>query len=134
MTPSSPILLFDGVCNLCNGVVQFVIKKDKKGLIKFASMQGEPGNQLLAKYQLPADAFNSFVFICDNRMYQKSTAALKLCTHLKGGWPICYVFMIVPVFIRDAVYNLIARNRYKWFGKTAACYLPTPELQSKFLS
>lgn len=128
-----PIILFDGVCNLCNGAVQFVIKHDPEGKYLFASLQSEEGKRLLQHFQLPQD-LSSFVLIENNKVYIRSTGALKVAKQLKGAIKLLYAFMIVPKFIRDAVYNWIARNRYTWFGKKDECMLPTPELKARFLN
>lgn len=127
------VVLFDGVCNLCNNSVQFIIKRDKKRLFRFASLQGKAGQELLEKHHLPTDDFNSFVLIEGEKPYTRSAAALKIARHLGGGWRLLYSLMIIPRFIRDAVYNLIAKNRYKWFGKKDECMIPTPELRERFL-
>ncbi|RYY68976.1 MAG: thiol-disulfide oxidoreductase DCC family protein [Chitinophagaceae bacterium] len=130
----SPLILFDGVCNLCNGAVQFVIRHDKKGQFKFASLQSESGQHLLQKHQLPQENFTSFVLIENGKTYIRSTAALRVARSLTGAVKLLYGFIIVPPFIRDAVYNFIAKHRYRWFGKKDSCMLPTPELQSRFLN
>ncbi len=127
------IILFDGICNLCNGSVQYVLKHDKKKMFRFASLQSDSGQQLLKKYKLPYDNFNSFVLLQNEKAYLKSTAALMVAKQLGGVTQILYAFIIVPTFIRDAVYNLISKNRYKWFGKKESCMVPTTELQSRFL-
>ena len=127
-----PIVLFDGVCNLCSGSVQFILKRDKNNLFQFASLQSKPGQEYLKKFNLPADTFNSFVLVEGDKIYTRSTAALRIARNLKG-WKWLYGFRIVPKFIRDAVYNLIAKNRYRWFGKKDECWIPTPELKSRFL-
>lgn len=127
------IILFDGVCNFCNGAVNFVIKRDKKGLIKFAPLQTEHGRQLLEKYNLPQLDMQSFVFIEKGKAYLRSTAALKVCRYLNALWPLCYGFMIVPRFIRDGIYNWVARNRYKWFGQKDSCMVPSPSIRARFL-
>ena len=129
----SKIILFDGVCNLCNSSVQFIIKRDKRNQFLFASLQSAAGQQYLRRFGLPADTFNSFVLVEDDQCYTRSTAALRIARSLGGAWSLLYAFIVLPRFIRDAVYNLIARNRYKWFGKKEACWVPTPELKSKFL-
>ncbi|MBL0182322.1 MAG: thiol-disulfide oxidoreductase DCC family protein [Chitinophagaceae bacterium] len=129
-----PIILFDGICNLCNRVVRFVIRRDKKKVIRFAALQSEAGQGLLQKYHLPVTAMESFVFIENGKVYSRSSAALKVCRHLRGLWPLCYGFIIVPEFIRDAVYNWVAKNRYKWFGVRAECMIPTPEIKARFLN
>jgi len=130
---NSPVILFDGVCNLCNGSVQFVIKHDKAGLFKFASLQSEAGQQLLKKYQLPATNFNSFVLIQDEKAYTKSTAALMVAKQLTGVVKSLYAFSIIPTFIRDGVYNFIAKNRYSWFGKKDSCMIPSANIEARFL-
>ncbi len=130
---NSPVILFDGVCNLCNRSVQFVIRHDKEGYYKFASLQSEAGQRLLEQYQLATNTFNSFVLIKNGKAYTKSTAALIVAKKLSGAVKLLSGFIIVPSFIRDAVYNTIAKNRYKWFGKKDSCMIPTPALQSRFL-
>ena len=130
---SHPIILFDGICNLCNGAVQYVIKHDAEAVFQFASLQSEAGQKLLQQYNLPQNNFNSFVLIDADKAYTKSTAALKVAKRLKGGIKLLYGFIIVPAFIRNGVYNIIANNRYKWFGKKNECMIPTPSLQSRFL-
>ena len=129
---NNPLILFDGVCNLCTGSVKFVLKRDKEKKFTFASLQSTTGQKLLSQFNLPNNTFNSFILYQDGKMYTRSTAALKLFQQLKG-WKWVKIFWIVPKFIRDAVYNLIARNRYKWFGKKEECWLPTPELKARFL-
>ncbi len=131
---SSPIILFDGVCNLCNTSVQTVIKKDKQGIFYFASLQSEAGQNLLKEFNLPQENFNSFILIQNGKAYQKSTAALMVAKQLNGLLKLLYVFIIVPTFIRDTVYNIVANNRYKWFGKKESCMIPTPELKARFLN
>jgi len=128
-----PVIIFDGVCNLCNGSVQFVIRRDKQRRFRFASLQSDYGQQVLAAHQLPTHTFNSFLLLDNGKLYTKSTAALRVFKHLKGIWPLFYGLIIIPRFIRDGVYNWIARNRYKWFGKQEACMIPTPELRQLFL-
>ena len=127
------ILLFDGVCNLCNRSVQFIIKRDRKKQFLFAPLQGKTGQDLLQRFNLPANNLNSFVLVEKDKVYTRSSAALRVSKTLGRGWQFFYVFMIVPRFIRDGVYNLIAKNRYKWFGKKNSCMIPTPELKDRFL-
>jgi predicted DCC family thiol-disulfide oxidoreductase YuxK len=127
------VILFDGVCNLCNRTVQFILKRDKQSRFKFASLQGEFGQRTLARFGLPESSLNSFILLEGEKIYTQSTGALRVLLHLGGVWKILYAFIIIPRFIRDAVYNLIARNRYKWFGKRALCYLPTLNVQDRFL-
>jgi predicted DCC family thiol-disulfide oxidoreductase YuxK len=131
--PDHPIILFDGVCNLCNGAVQFVIRHDPKGIFKLAALQSEAGQALLKKHQLDPEALHSIVLILDDKVYRQSRAALEIARRLSGAWPLLYVFIIVPYFLRDWIYDWIAANRYRWFGKQDACMIPTPELRSRFL-
>lgn len=128
------ILLFDGACNLCNGFVKFVIKRDKKNIIKFASLQSDAGQKILLQYDLPVTEFQSFVYVANNRVLLQSTAALTLLKDIGGLWQLLYAFIIVPKFIRDYVYSIVATNRYKWFGKQNTCMVPTKELMNKFLN
>lgn len=129
-----PIILFDGICNLCNSSVQYVIKHDPTALFRFASLQGETGKQLLKQYGLPENELNSFVLILDNKAYTRSSAAIIVAKQLTGITKLLYGFIIVPPFIRNAVYGFIAKNRYKWFGKKDSCMIPTAELKSRFLN
>ncbi|MEO8172773.1 MAG: thiol-disulfide oxidoreductase DCC family protein [Sediminibacterium sp.] len=133
-TTPNPIIFFDGVCNLCTGVVQFVIRHDPKRRFRFASLQSEIGQQLLKQNDLPSAEFGSFILFENGKVYTKSTAALTVAKNLNGLLPIWYVNIIFPKFIRDGVYNLVARNRYKWFGKKEECWIPTPELNELFIN
>lgn len=126
------IVLFDGVCNLCNGAVQFIIKRDSRAYFKFASLQSETGQQLLAAHRLKP-TLDSFVVIDHGTAYAKSDAALRVCRHLRGVWPAFAWFRIVPRPFRDLVYSFVAANRYRWFGKTEQCMLPTPDTRQRFL-
>jgi predicted DCC family thiol-disulfide oxidoreductase YuxK len=129
-----PIILFDGVCNFCNSAVNFVLRKNSKSNILFAALQSEAGQKLLQQYNLPMDDMESFVFIEAGTAYKQSTAGLKVCRHLRRLWPLCYSLIIVPKFIRDGIYNWIARNRYKWFGVRQQCMIPSPEVKARFLT
>lgn len=126
------IILFDGVCNLCNGFVHFIIRRDKNNYFKFASLQSETAKEILIRFGVQ-EKLKTIVFIENKKVYKRSTAALHICRRLQGAWPLLYGFIIVPPFLRDAVYNLVAKYRYQWFGKKDQCMLPTPALQSKFL-
>jgi predicted DCC family thiol-disulfide oxidoreductase YuxK len=130
---NGPIIFFDGVCNLCEGSVQFILKIDQKKIFRFASLQSKSGQAMLAAQGLPADAFKSFVVQEGEKIFTRSTGALRVLKHVGGFWSIFYAFIIVPKFIRDGVYDLISRNRYKWFGEKTECWIPTPELQKRFL-
>ena len=128
-----PILLFDGVCNLCNSMVTFVIKRDKEGIFKFASLQSEVGQAILKELSLPLDQFDSFYYVDDKKLYTKSTAALKVAKELDGAWKLFYPLIIIPKPLRDIVYSFIAKNRYRWFGRKDQCMLPNPEMKKRFL-
>lgn len=128
-----PVILFDGLCNFCNGAVNFIIRRDKKKQLKFAALQSEAGQQLLKRYNLPVSEFESFVLIEEDKVYTKSAAALKLCKHLTALWPLVYGLIIVPPIVRDGIYKWIAKNRYKWFGKKEQCMIPSPEIRNRFL-
>ncbi|TAF66912.1 MAG: thiol-disulfide oxidoreductase DCC family protein [Cytophagales bacterium] len=129
------IVLFDGVCNLCQGSVQFIIKRDKTSQFQFASLQSAHGQALLAKFSLPTKELQSIVLVEGEKCYTHSTAALRIAQQLSGIWKIIgYAGFIVPKPLRDVLYNFIARNRYHWFGKKESCWLPTPELKARFLS
>ncbi len=127
------IVLFDGVCNFCNGTVQFVIKNDPAKRFKFAALQSETGQALLQKHGFSLSDFDTFVLVDGDRAYTKSGAALRMARGLKMPWPLLYGFIIVPAFIRDAAYSLVARNRYKWFGKKDACMIPDPGQRDRFI-
>jgi predicted DCC family thiol-disulfide oxidoreductase YuxK len=127
------IVLFDGVCNLCNASVRFIIKRDRKNLFYFASLQGAAGQELLRNLNLETDQFNSFVLIEKSKVFVRSEAVLRVLKILGGSWKFLYAFIILPKFIRDGIYNLIAKNRYKWFGKKEKCPVPLPEWKAKFL-
>ena len=133
MENSYSIILFDGVCNLCDSVVQFVLKKDKKNRFRFAALQSERGTALLKQFGLSTTNYNSFVLIESGRVYQKSTAALRVLKGLGGVWVLLYGFIIFPRPIRDYIYDWVARNRYRFFGKKDECMLPTPEIRARFL-
>ncbi|MGE6219502.1 thiol-disulfide oxidoreductase DCC family protein [Nubsella zeaxanthinifaciens] len=130
---SQSVIFFDGVCNLCNSTVQFVIKHDRRQYFKFAALQSEFAQEQLSGFVLKAKRGDSFVLVEDGKVYEQSTAALRVAKKLSGLWRLLYIFIVVPPFVRDAVYNFVARNRYKWFGKQESCWVPTPDLKSRFL-
>jgi predicted DCC family thiol-disulfide oxidoreductase YuxK len=130
---ASKILLFDGVCNLCNGSVLFVIKRDKKKQIRYAAIQSEQGKMLMEKYGIEEAYLGSLIFIDEGKVYLRSTGALRLCKYLKGLWPMLYLLVIIPPFIRNFFYDTISKYRYKLFGKYETCMVPTNELKSLFL-
>ena len=129
-----PVVLFDGVCNLCNGSVLFIIKRDAQSKLKFASLQSEYGEEQMKRFNLPPSALNSVLLIKNGRLFQKSNAALEIARMLDGMWPWMYAFKIVPIVIRDFVYDWIAKNRYRWFGKKDGCMIPTPQMKARFVN
>jgi len=127
------ILLFDGVCNLCNSSVNFIIDHDPNNHFRFAALQSEFGQQKLAELGFNSESFDSLVLLSQGEVYKKSSAALKIARKLSGLYPILYVYMVIPPSIRDGIYDIIAKNRYKWWGKQDSCRIPTPELRSRFM-
>lgn len=130
---SDTVLLFDGECNLCNKTVQFVIQRDKKARVKYASLQSDYGKSIMRQYNIPEGYVDSIVFFHKNKIYYKSRAALELSLHLDGLWFLLYIFALVPPVIRNWGYNFIAKNRYKWFGKTDTCWVMTKDLKDRFI-
>ena len=128
----SSIVLFDGVCNFCNGAVNFIIGHDKSGHFKFTPLQSDTGKVLLAEYGI-GDDVDSIVLIEDGRAYTHSTAGLRVARGLGGIWSLAYGLIIVPKFIRDFAYKLFAKYRYKLFGKKDVCMMPTPQIRERFL-
>lgn len=128
------ILLFDGVCNFCNSTVNFVIKHDKKDKFRFAPLQSESGNTISNKFNLNASNLDTMILIENGIVYTKSSAALRVNLHLNGLYPLLYGFVIVPSFIRDAIYKYVANHRYKWFGKRETCMIPDENIKRKFIS
>lgn len=129
----NPIVFFDGVCNLCTRSVQWIIRRDPHAKLRFASLQGHAGNSFRQQYLLTCKQHDSIILVDQNRIYTRSTAALRIAGKLSGGWPLLQVLLVVPPFIRNAVYDWIARNRYRWFGKAETCWIPSPALNSRFL-
>jgi predicted DCC family thiol-disulfide oxidoreductase YuxK len=127
------VILFDGVCNLCNGAVNFVIRKDKKQVFRFASLQSNAAKDLLKPFASRSAGADSMLLLENNHLYNKSAAALRVARRLPFPWPLLYGFMIVPRFIRDKVYDIVAKNRYKWFGKREQCMVPREQLRARFL-
>jgi len=127
------IILFDGICNLCNGVVRFIIRHDKKAKFRFASLQSEKGKMLLKEYELEEDLMNSIVFIRAEKAYIQSDAALEIAKNLDYPWKILYGFVILPGFVRNGIYKLIARNRYSIFGKNENCMVADERIKERFL-
>jgi predicted DCC family thiol-disulfide oxidoreductase YuxK len=133
LTGAGPIVLFDGVCQFCNAGVNFLIDHDRAARFRFAPLQSAAGQALLRRFHLPTDDFNTFVLIEGERYYTRSTAALRIATLLGGWWSLLQTLLLVPPLLRDAAYDLVARHRYRWFGRLDACRVPTPELRRRFL-
>lgn len=129
----SAIVLFDGVCNFCNGSVNFVIERDRENYFKFAPLQSETGQRLLDKHGIDKVETDSVILIDNERVYTHSTAALKIAQKLDGAWSLFYAFIIIPKPLRDFFYRLFAKYRYKLFGRQEACMMPTPEIRQRFL-
>lgn len=127
------VILFDGVCNLCNGAVNFIIKRDKNDVFRYASLQSEIGKQLAVERGVDTSKLDTILLIEQQTYYHKSTAALQIAKQLSGGYPLLSVFLIFPKLLRDWVYDIISKNRYKWFGKRDNCVIPTPELKALFI-
>jgi predicted DCC family thiol-disulfide oxidoreductase YuxK len=132
--PAKPLVLFDGVCNLCNASVQFIIEHDSEGKIMFCSLQSERGQAILQHLGMKTDDFDTFIFIENGEAYTRSAGILKEVSYFDGWWRFLSIFRIVPRPIRDFFYNIVAQNRYRWFGKKESCWLPTPELKARFLA
>ena len=128
-----PVILFDGVCNLCTGSVRFVIERDARKQFRFASLQSPVAEKLLGAQGRDGDRLESVVLVVGERTYRKSTAALLIARRLDGLWPVLAVFLLVPRPLRDAVYGWIGKRRYRLFGKRDACWRPQPELAERFL-
>lgn len=133
MTANNPIILFDGVCNFCNAIINFVIRQDKKAILRFAALQSEAGQTILKQYGVDWKKNDSFVLIENGKVYDRSTAALKLSNRLRWYWQWTQLFWIFPKSLRDGIYDFTAKNRYKWFGKKEKCMVPTPEVRQRFL-
>lgn len=131
MKPENRIVLFDGICNFCNSSIQFIIRHDPKGIFKYAALQSDYAKKLVGDRISPEP--ESVILYEDGKVYDRTTAALKIARHLNGLWPLLYIFIVIPAFLRDPIYKLIAKNRYKWFGKQEACMMPSKEIRDRFL-
>jgi predicted DCC family thiol-disulfide oxidoreductase YuxK len=130
---NSPVLLFDGVCNLCNASVQWVLQHDPKGIFKFAALQSATGQAMLRKFGFSQEHFDTVILADGERIFTRSDAPLEIARRLGGAWALFYVFKFIPRGVRNAVYDWVARNRYRWFGRKEACMLPRPEWKDRFL-
>lgn len=131
---AADIILFDGDCNLCNGFVQFIIKRDPEAKFKFASLQSHFGEKVMEAVGLPSGERGTVVLIQDGKPYVRSDAVLRISRGLSGGWPVVFIFKVVPRFIRDAVYSFVAHRRYRWFGQRESCMMPTADTSRRFIS
>lgn len=127
-----PVILFDGYCNLCSLWVHFILKYDSQKKFRFCALQSTVAQKILNGFNF-ADQNNTVVLVLDNLIFKKSTAALKILKSIGGPWSMFYVFILIPPFIRDAVYDLISKYRYKWFGKNVQCYIPSVEERKYFM-
>lgn len=129
-----PIVLFDGHCTFCSGVVDFLIRRDPRGVLRFAALQSPAGRRLLAEHGIPVpDEPDTMVLVDGPRALVRSSAALETTKYLRAPWPLARIGFVVPRLVRDAIYTLVARNRYRWFGRTEQCRVPTPELRARFV-
>ncbi len=134
MIEGKKIILFDGVCNMCNNTINFIITHDKNDTFRYASLQSAIGKQLIAERGIDSSKLDSILLIEPKKAYYyKSTAVLNIVKKLSGIYPILAIFLILPAFFRDWFYDIIAKNRYKWFGKKESCMIPTPELRALFI-
>jgi len=132
-TTDRPVLLFDGVCNLCNGLVQWVIERDSEGRFRFSALQSDAGQRLLEAHALPTEDFDTFVLVDGENYYTKSTAALRVLKGLGLPYSALYPAVVLPRFVRDRIYDFVADHRYGWFGKRESCMVPDESLESRFL-
>jgi len=131
--PYQPLLLFDGICNLCNTSINYIIKRDKRQLFKFASLQSDAAKQVLLQFNEKKYSIDSIILIYNNSIYYKSSAILKLLSIMGGIYSVSAIGYIIPKKLRDKLYDYIAKNRYKWFGKRESCMLPTTDLEQRFI-
>ena len=127
------IVIFDGICNFCNGSVNFIIKRDPKGVFSFAPMQSEIAQELMQKHKIEKEELDTFLLFKNGSVYDRSDAALEITRNLTGFWHLFQIFKILPKAIRDGLYNLFARNRYALFGKRDSCMIPAPEIRKRFI-
>lgn len=127
------LVIFDGVCNLCNASVNFIIRRDKRNLFRFTALQSDFGKRMLLGVKVPGDFSGSVIYVEQGRVYFKSSAVLKILWALGGAYRLWYVFIVVPAFMRDFVYDVVAKYRYRWFGKRAMCMVPGDELKGRFV-
>ena len=129
------LVIYDGDCNLCATIVKFIIPRDRSGVIRFAALQSETARQweAISSHPMPEDIRNTFIWIERGRIYIKSTAALRMVRRLSGVWPLLSIFLLIPTWVRDPFYTLVASNRYRWFGKRESCLVAVAEYRDRFL-
>lgn len=127
------VIVFDGVCHWCNAWVNFTIDHDPHRRFRFATLQSPPAQQILKALQLPTEDFETFLLLEQSRLFTKSTAALNIVKELSGYWPLYYLGIMIPRPLRDALYDYVARRRYRWMGKSDTCRIPTPEERDRFV-
>ena len=127
------LILFDGVCNLCSALVQFVIRHDRRAKFRFAAIQSEIGREIFQSHGLDPVDLQTFVFISDGKMLLRSDAAIEVVSHFGGAWSLLGIFRFLPRVLRDSIYSFIARNRYRWFGRNDVCMIPTAEIKERFI-
>ncbi|CAN5240328.1 thiol-disulfide oxidoreductase DCC family protein [soil metagenome] len=127
------VVLFDGICNFCNDKINFIIRHDKNDYFRFAALQSETGKKMLDERGIDMSDPDTFILIENGKVYDRTSAALRIAKKLNGGWPLFYALIIIPPFLRDIAYKIVARNRYKWWGKKESCMIPTPEIRQKFI-
>jgi len=130
----NPVILFDGFCNLCSTSVTFILKRERRDNVRFASLQSEYAAHLLSSLNIREKVPDSIVLIENQQYFTRSTAALHIVKKLSMPWPLLYIFILIPRFLRDPLYDLIARKRYKWFGKREKCFMPNQDVRYKFLN
>ncbi len=128
------VIIFDGVCNFCNSSVNFIMKRDSGEKFLFTANQNEAGQKILKEHKVDVLNISTFFLLEDSKIYSKSTAALMVAKQLTFPWNLLYGFIIIPAFLRDIIYDFIAKNRYNWFGKKESCRMPSPEERARFLS
>lgn len=133
MRQTDGLILFDGVCNLCSALVQFVIRHDPAAKFRFAAIQSQVGTEIFQSHGLDPTDLQTFVFIADGRMFLRSDAAIEVVSRFGGAWRIFKIFRLLPRVLRDSIYSTIARNRYRWFGRKEVCMIPTPEIKERFI-
>lgn len=130
---NKPIIFFDGICNLCNSIVQFIIKHDRKERFLFASLQSEKSKDILSNFNFTLSYIDTMILLENNKLYFGPSATLRIVRHLNSIYPLLYIFVIIPKPLRDYLYKIIAKRRYKWFGKKDSCLVPTQELKNRFI-